>query len=355
MLTYGSQGSGLGAKQQVYLEKLAMTEVAQKTIWDRFATKQYDLPQNSGKKIKFRKWVPMKDLIIANDIYKNYTGNDVINAGQGIVTMVGENEWQNFVLAEGSSGNEVGDMKVVELETDINLVGSFMKVTEETQLLHDMYTLKENIRQYSDWIALVVDGFYRDVIRASAGHVTDITGNAAPDNDVISDAFTKAVKKISTMLKLSGAQFVDSVLTQSPRYAKQGIYSRYIGVCNTLFGEALQENPNFRPVEEYPGNIKLLENEIGMLGTVRVIEDPNGLITDNGDGTYTGELVIFGKEHTADIPLRGKKRIEIVYKGLGENGDDPLNRISTLGWKSWLGAYTINPERVGKVIAKFTA
>jgi len=350
----GSLGQGLGAAQQVYLEKLAINEVAQKTIWDRFATIQKSLPQNSGTKMRFRRWVPMKDLILANTIYKNYTGNDVVNAGQAVATMVGENKWQEFVLAEGSSGNELGEMKVVEFETDINLIGSFMTVTEETQLLHDMYTISENVRQYSDLIALIVDGFYRDTIRASAGHIQDISGGASGSNSVVDDAFTTATKKITLQLKLSGAQYVDSVLTQSPRYAKQGIYSRYIGICNTMMAEALRDNPNFKPTEEYPGGIKLLENEVGMLGFVRIIEDPNAYIYDNGDGTYKGDLVIFGKEHTADIPLRGKKRIEIIVKGLGQNGDDPLNRISTMGWKSWLGAYPIYPERIGKVTANFS-
>ena len=350
----GSMGEGLGAKQQVYLEKLAINEVAQKTIWDRFATIQKSMPQNSGTKMRFRRWVPMKDLILANEIYKNYTGNDVINAGQAVTMMVDENKWQEFVLAEGSSGNKLGEMKVVEFETDINLIGSFMEVTEETQLLHDMYTISENVRQYSDLIAFIVDGFYRDTIRASAGHVIDISGGSNGSNSVNDDAFTTAIKKITLQLKLSGAQYVDSILTQSPRYAKQGIYPRYIGICNTMMAEALRESPNFRKTEDYPGGVKLLENEVGMVGMVRVIEDPNAYIKDNGDGTYTGDLIIFGKEHTADIPLRGKKRIEIIVKGLGQNGDDPLNRVSTIGWKSWLGAYSIYPERIGKVTARFS-
>lgn len=350
----GSLGEGLGAPQQAYLEKLMTTEVAQTTIFDRFATIQKSMPQKRGTVMKFRKWVDMKDLVLANTIYKTYTENDIVNAGQGVATMIGRDEYANYILPEGSSGSEFGQMKVVEMQTDIKPIGMWMSHTEEDIILHDMYTVSENVKQYSKVAGFIIDGFYRDLYQSSAGHAIDISGNTAPDNDVTSAAFKSAISKISLQLRLSGAKYVDSVLKQSPNYAKQGIWSRYLGVCNPMMAEALTENPNFKPVEEYPGGVAILDGERGMIGDVRVIENENAFISDNGDGTYKGELLIFGKEHTADIPLRGKKRIQIIVKGLGENGNDILDRVGYIGWKSWLGAYTIHPERLGIVTADFT-
>jgi len=352
-VTYGTQGSGLGAQQQAYVDKLMATEVAQKTIFDKFATIQKALPQNNGTKITFRKWVPMKDLMIANSIYENYTGNDVAN-GEGIATLVNKNAYQDFILPEGSSGTEKGQMKVVEQSTDVFPIGAFMTVTEEVKTFHDMYTISENVRQYSTVASFIIDGFYRDIMINAAGHLEDITGNTAPEDNATSASMAKAIRKISLQLRLSGAKYVSSILASSPNYKTEPVWARYIGVVNTLAGDALRDNPDFIPLEKYAtGSVKPLEGEIGMLKDVRVIENENMLIeqeTDtNGNTTNTGYMLILGKEHTANVPLRGKKRIEVIVKGLGQNGDDPLNRVATIGWKSWLGASTIYPERLGLV------
>ena len=352
--TYGTQGSGLGAAQQAYVDKLMTAELAQKTVFDKFATKQKALPQNNGTEIKFRKWVPMKDLLLANEIYENYTGNDTANTGAGIATLVAKNAYSNYVLPEGSSGNEAGSMKVVEQTANVFPIGMWMTVTEEVKTFHDMYTISENVRQYSDVAALVLDGFYRDTMINGAGHLQDITGNAAPENNVTSASFGKAVRKISLQLRLSGAKYVNSIMSASPNYGTTPIWSRYIGIVNTLVGDQLRDNPEFIPVEKYAtGSVKPLDNEIGMIKDVRIIENENMLIeqsTDSdGNVTNTGYMLVLGKEHTAHIPVRGKKRIQVIVKGLGENGDDPLNRVATIGWKSWLGASTIYPERLGLV------
>jgi len=354
-INYGTQGSGLGAKQQAYIDKLMTTEVAQQTIFDRFATIQKALPKNSGKTITFRRWVPMKDLMIANKIYEDYTGNDSANTGAGIATLVGTNAYQSYILPEGSSGSEAGEMKVVEVSTDVFPIGMWMTVTEETNLFHDMYTVAENVRQYSEVAGFIIDGFYRDLYINSAGHQEDITADST-GNDVTSVNFKDASRKISLQLRLSGAKYVNSILKSSPNYATEPVWSRYIGIVNPMMGEAMRDNADFIPLEKYSANIKPLDNEIGMINDIRVIENENMLIEETATaGTYKGYMLILGKEHTADIPVRGKKRLEVIVKGLNnDDKSDPLNRTQLIGWKSWLGAYTIYPERLGLVIANFS-
>lgn len=352
MLTYGTQGSGLGAQQQAYLDKLMTSRLAQQTMFDRFATVQKALPQNSGKTITFRKWVPMRDLMIANTIYKNYTGNDVDTAGQEIAMLADANIYNNYVLPEGSSGNEAGSMKVVEYSTSVFPIGMWMKVTEETSLFHDMYTISENINQYSEVASVFIDTFYRDTYINGAGHVKDISGNTT-GNNVVDVEFYNAVRKISLQLRLSNAKYINEVMTSSPNYGTEPVWARYIGIVNPMMGEALRGNAQFKSVETYSAGVKPLENEIGIIGDVRVIENPNMLI-EAGTSDYTGYMLIMGKEHTANVPLRGKKRVEVIVKGLNsQDKSDPLNRTQLVGWKSWLGAYTINPEKLGLVKAKF--
>ena len=354
-LTYGTQGAGLGAAQQAYLDKLMTTRLAQATEFDRYATIQKGLPQNSGKQIKFRKWVPMRDLLLANTIYQNYTGNDVANAGQEVAQLVANNAYSSYVLPEGSSGNEVGQMKVVEMQTDVFPIGMWMTVTEETDLFHDMYTVAENVTQYSEVASLIVDGFYRDTYINGAGHTLDISADGAGADDVADVAFSNAGQKISLQLRLSNAKYISNVLSSSPNYGTEPIWSRYVGIVNPMMGEAMRANAKFKSLEVYSAGIKPLNNEIGMIGDIRVVENANMSIVDNGDGTYDGKMLVMGKEHTANVPLRGKKRVEVIVKGLNtQDKSDPLNRTQLVGWKSWLGAYTINPEKLGLITAKFS-
>lgn len=363
-LAYGTQGDGLGASQQAYIDKLMTSRLAQQMVFDRYATIQKALPQNNGKDIKFRKWVPMRDLMLANSIYTGYTGNTPTTNGEEIAQLVPYSPdpatavaqtYSDYVLPEGSSGTEAGSMKVVELNSSVFPIGMWMTVNEEVNLFHDMYTVAENVTQYSEVASVLIDGFYRDTYINGAGHIQDITGGTAPANNVTDTAFTGATKKISLQLRLSNAKYISSVLSSSPNYATEPIWSRYVGIVNPMMGEAMKANADFKPLETYSAGVKPLEGEIGMIGDIRVIENANMLIETTGTaGEYTGYMLVMAKDHTANIPLRGKKRVEVIVKGLDtKDKSDPLNRTQIIGWKSWLGAYTVSPEKLGLVKAVF--
>jgi len=351
-ITYGNQGDVLGTKQQAIIEKLATAEIAQKTIFDKFATRTRAIPQNQGKTLTFRRMVNMKDLLIANKIYKEYTGNNVEDRGEGIVTLVDKDYYKQFILPEGESGDQIGDVKVVEFSTDIFPIGFWSKVTEEVSLFHDLWTTSWHVKQLSEIASYAIDGFYRDLYINSAGHQIDISGNASGSNRMKDSAFTDANRKVTMQLRLSGARYVDRILSNSPNYGTVPIQTKYVAIVNPLCEFDLRENPDFIPVEKYPDKSKVMDNEIGTIGEVRYVYNENMLIEDDGTNKY-GYALILGKEHTYDIPLRGKGRIETIIKGLNtQDKSDPLNRIQIIGIKSWLGAYSVYPERMALLKAK---
>jgi len=65
----------------------------------------------------------------------------------------------------------------------------------------------------------------------------------------------------------------------------------------------------------------------------------------------SGEVIIYGKDHSGQIPIRGKNAVETIVNPLGWK--DELKRVGSVGWKTWLGALTVYPERLAKVTAKF--
>jgi len=349
-LMYGNQGDGLGAKQQAVLDRLMTEGVAQKTIFDKYATMTKGIPQKSGRTIIFRKAVKVKDLMLANKIYKEYTGNE---EGQGVATLVDRDYYKEFILTEGESGSERSYGKYIEYQTDIFPIGFWSKITEEVSLLHDMWSLNGYIQELTEVASYIIDGFYRDLYINSAGHQIDISGNDDGSNNFKDSAFTDANRKVAMQLRLSGAKYVKSILSNSANYGTIPLKTKYVAIVNPLAEFSLRENQDFIPVEKYPHTTQVMEDEIGSIGEVRYVSNENMLIEEIDSSSAYAYALIMGQDHTANIPLRGKKRIETIVKGLN-SGDksDPLNRFQIVGFKSWLGAYTINPERLGLIKGK---
>ena len=354
-LKYGNQGNKLGAKQQALVDKLMATEVNQKTNFNKFATITKALPQNVGKTMKFRKPVKVKDLMLANKIYKKYLGSSDYKEGQGIATLVDENFYQNFILAEGESGDERSFADYIEVQTDVFPIGFWSKITEEVSIFHDLWTLGDYIRELSETGAFIIDGFYRDLYMNSAGHSVDISGDGSDKDNMKDSNFTDAVKKTSMKLRLSGAKYVNKILDNSPNYGTIPLNAKYIAIVNPLCEFSLRDNADFIPVENYPNVSKVLDNEIGTLKDFRFVFDENMLTDTDSDGNQYGYALIMGQDHTADIPIKGKNRIETITKGLGtDDKSDPLNRFQIIGFKSWLGACSLYPERIALIKAKIT-
>jgi N4-gp56 family major capsid protein len=357
MAIYGNDlGSGLGAERRAYLDKMLLENTTQKTFWDRLATITKPLPLKESKVIEFEKWIKMLDLYFTDNINEDFTGNDV-DAGEETLQMIKRDEYKNFMLDEGSSGTSKGQMKLIKMQTNVFAIGDWMPYTEELELFHNRWSTAEAIKQMSDMSALVIDGYYRDLYQYGAGHVFDISGDGTGNDNVIDAAFTASEKKLVNALKLSGCEPMNEILGGAQAYDTIPIWSRYVAYGHIMAIDALIENPNWKPLEKYVDAIggKPLPNEIGMLGRTRFCEDPNGFIEPSGTaGEYIAEFVIGGKDHTAQVPLRGKGVLQTVTKGIGSGGtSDPLDRVGTVGWKGWLGAKVLYPERLGILKARF--
>jgi len=354
MAIYGNPlGSGLGAERQAYLDKTLLTNVSQETMFDRLANIMKPLPLKNSKVQEFEKWITVKDLYFANNINKNFTGNDEL-AGEETLHMIPRDEYMNFMLDEGSSGTSKAEMKLIKMSTDVFPIGDWMPYTEEIELFHNRWSTSEATSQMSEVAALVIDGFYRDLYFYGAGHVFDISGDGSGNDNVVDPAFASSIKKLVTALKLSGSKPMKDILSSSPNYGTVPVNGRFVAYGHTSAIDAMEENPNWIPIEKYAAGVTLLPNERGMLDKVRFVEDANGYIESVGSGEYVAEFVVGGDRHTAQVPIRGKGNLETVYHSIGSGGtSDPLSRVGSLGWKGWLGAKVLYPERLGILKARF--
>jgi N4-gp56 family major capsid protein len=347
-------GNGLGAEMQAYLDKTLLTNISETSIFDRLATGSKQLPLKNSKEIRFDKWVRMADLYLSDNLNQNFTGNVIDpenNIDEETLQYVPKDEYQNFVLEEGSSGQSKSEMKIIKQTATVFPIGDWMPFTEEMEMFHNRWTAAETAKQMGELAGYIIDGFYRDLYVNGAGHLRDITGGGTGNDNVVDAAFTDASRKMKTALYLSGARPVNSIMSASPLYGTVPVKARYTMYVHPIVAEQLRNNPDFTPIEEYKPSGGM-EDEVGIIGELRVVENANAPLTQVGTGEYECECIVVGQDHTYHIPVRGKNSVEFILKPIGSNGADPLNRVGTTGWKTWLGAKTLYPERLGIIKAK---
>ena len=147
----------------------------------------------------------------------------------------------------------------------------------------------------------------------------------------------------------------------------------YCGICHSDVAVDIAKLPGFKSVETYAGQVQTKEGEFGLLmvaGTaVRFVMTSESSIDANSGGTPGGNIrvtasgttadlyntVIYGQDfhgavsldvslikeiYTAGDRIPG---IQLISHGRGSGGiADPLNDVSTMGWKAWHTSAILN-------------
>jgi hypothetical protein len=215
-MKFGNElGNGLGAEMQAFLDKTLLTNLTENSYFDRMATMQKTLPLKNSQEIRFDKWIRMMDLYLKDNINQKFTGNTIdaaTNKDEETYQNTPDKEYENFVLAEGSSGASKAKMKLIKTEATVFAIGDWMPYTEEMGMFHNRWTVAETAKQMGEFAGVIVDGYYRDLYVYGAGHTTTVTAGKT-----VADAeFTTALRQTSVALRLSGAKYTNSFMSSSP-------------------------------------------------------------------------------------------------------------------------------------------
>lgn len=358
-MVYGDKGkplSVISAAEQALYDRMMLENLASTSIMDRFASINKALPQNNSTELVFEKWITLKESLLSANGNEAFSGKDASATGIETLYNVAADEISNFILAEGSSGTAGGEMKIVESRATVFPFGKYMGYTEELETFHRRWRLEEASKQFGEVAGLLIDGFYRDLFTNGAGHLVDISGDGTGSDSVVDAAFNTAMGRMTTLLKLCGAKPVKEILSASAKYGTTPIDAGFVAVVHPIVAEALEnDNNDFIPRRLYADGAALMPNEVGTIKKVRIIENENAPIISDGANAYITDILVFGKDHTAHVPLRGKDRTKMIIKSIGASGiNDPLDRNGTVGFKGWIGAKVLYPERLGKITAKVT-
>lgn len=213
------------------------------------------------------------------------------------------------------------------------------------------------------------------VLTGAATTATDISGGSTASSNIKESDIAVAVNALNRQNALT----FRAMTTGSQNIGTSPIREAYIGLTHVDTEEDIRTLTNFIPVEDYASQTEIFNGEFGTVGGVRFIASTEGSI-DTGEGTAgTGSSTSharaatsgrtdlyntliygmdalgslgFGFEHVRAIYKAGDTLpgVQLISHGRGSAGSaDPLNELSSMGWKSWHAGTVLNSNWVRNI------
>lgn len=181
---------------------------------------------------------------------------------------------------------------------------------------------------------------------------------------------TAALESVINTLNRNVAEPFLAMTTGSANVGTSPILPAYYAITHPDVAHDVAGLTGFKSVETYAGQVQVLPGEFGYYGRggygIRFMATPDASIDTASGGTNSGKrgsdvnadlytTVVFGKNAVGTIGFGNAlpdsvmdadekmSMIEIINKPRGSAGTaDPLNELSTLGWKAFAGAKILN-------------
>ena len=157
--------------------------------------------------------------------------------------------------------------------------------------------------------------------------------------------------------KLTSRELRKAVKTLKKNHAQTfgGYYVAIIGP-DTMYD--LQEDEAFVKVSQYQDKENIYTGEVGRLFGVRLVETTEAKIFEGAgaNGADVAGVIVLGQYAYGVTSLKGAKP-RVIVKPAGSAGTaDPLDQISTVGWKmDGFGAKLLQPEYAVRIECGFSA
>lgn len=251
-------------------------------------------------------------------------------------------ETKTATLAEGEPGESV---MLTETEVTVKLeqYGEYARCTDKLDLSHlDMNILRKT-KLFGDAGARSIDAVVREEL-ATCTNVIYAGGKTSRAELTEQDKLTardlrRAVKK----LKKAHAQTFG------------GYYIAIVGP-DTFYD--LQDDETFVAVSRYQDKEAVYTGEIGRMFGCRIVETTEAKVFENAgaSGADVASVIVLGQYAYGYTSFKGAKP-RVIVKPAGSAGtSDPLDQISTVGWKmDGFGVKMLQPEYAVRIECGFTA
>lgn len=301
--------SGLTPGMQTYYNRELLRTFEPNLVHLQFG-ENYRMPMNSGITMNMRKMIP---------VAAKTTALEEGNPGDG------------KMLAE------------VAVTTTIQQFGDYARCSDWLDMVHLDENITRRVQRFGDAGARSVDALVRDEL--------------ATCTNVIYAGGKTARAQLTAADKLTSRELRKAVRTLKKNLAEKfnGYYVAIVGP-DTVYD--LQEDDAWVKVSEYQDKENIYTGEVGRLFGIRFVESTEAKIFE-GAGASSADVasvIVLGRYAYGLTSLKGNKP-RVVVKTAGSAGTaDPLDQISTVGWKlDGFAAKLLQPEFAVRIECGFTA
>ena len=301
--------TGLTPGMQTYYNRELLRTFEPELVHLQFGD-EHRMPENSGLVMNMRKIIPL--------------------------------EANTNTLSEGEPGESV---MLTETEVTVKLeqYGEYARCTDKLDLSHlDMNILRKT-KLFGDAGARSIDAVVREEL-ATCTNVIYAGGKTSRSALTSADKLTtKELRKAVRKLKKAHAQTFG------------GYYIAIVGP-DTFYD--LQDDETFVAVSRYQDKEAVYTGEIGRLFGCRIVETTEAKVFEGAGetGADVASVIVLGQYAYGYTSFKGAKP-RVIVKPAGSAGtSDPLDQISTVGWKmDGFGVKMLQPEYAVRIECGFTA
>lgn len=251
-------------------------------------------------------------------------------------------ETNTKALSEGEPGESVM-LAETEVTVQLQQYGEYARCTDKLDLTHLDMDIMRRTKLFGDAGARSIDAVVREEL-AKCANVIYAGGKASRAELTAADKLTsRELRKAVKTLKKNHAQMFG------------GYFVAIIGP-DTMYD--LQEDEAFVKVSQYQDKENIYTGEVGRLFGVRLVETTEAKIFEGAgaSGADVASVIVLGQYAYGVTSLKGAKP-RVIVKPAGSAGTaDPLDQISTVGWKmDGFGAKLLQPEYAVRIECGFSA
>lgn len=302
--------AGLTPGMQTYYNRALLKTFEPNLVHLQFGD-EHTLPPNSGKVMNLRKLIP-------------------------VATNTSE-------LQEGNPGDGVM-LSETEVTMEIKQHGDYARCSDLLDMVHMDMNIMRRVDMFGDAGARSVDALVREEL-ATCTNVLYANGKTSRSALASTDKLTTVeLRKAVKQLKKAHAQTFNGW---------------YIAIVGPDVIYDLQDDEMFVSVAKYQDKEAVYTGEVGRLYGVRLVETTEAKIFEGAgaSGADVASVIVLGKYAYGYTGLKGVAKPRVIVKPVGSAGtDDPLDQISTVGWKiDGFGVKMLQPEYAVRIECGFTA
>jgi N4-gp56 family major capsid protein len=307
--TNKTDSSALAPGMQTYYNRELLRTFEPELVHLQFGD-EHRMPENNGLVMNMRKIVPL--------------------------------ETNTKTLKEGEPGDGVS-LAETEVTVKLEQYGEYARTTDKLDLAHLDLNILRKTKLFGDAGARSIDAVVREEL--------------ATCTNVIFAGGKTARAQLTAADKLSCVELRKAVRTLKKKHA-QTFGGYYIAIVGPDTFYDLQDDPTFVAVAKYQDKEAIYSGEIGRLFGCRIVETTEAKIFEGegASGVDVASVIVLGQYAYGYTTWKGAKP-RVIVKPCGSAGTaDPLEQISTIGWKmDGFGVKMLQPEYAVRIECGFSA